>query len=114
MKAAEWNAWLDGADWSSHFDKNAVEALHMDLTDPTATHMPQVVVPGTGEEARGLLIRDANMVFPFGLAIIALKFLLRIVLVLSGHIEIHSDEALDGEDLKNAAERDEHAAEGIT
>ena len=70
-----------------------------------------MVVPGTGEEARGLLIRDANLVFPFGLAIISLKFLLRIVLVLTGHIEVHAEEELEGDDLKNAEERD-HAAEG--
>jgi TRAP-type C4-dicarboxylate transport system permease small subunit len=114
MTAPEWNAWLDGADWTAHFDKNAIDALHMDVSDATATHMPQVVVPGTGEEARGLLIRDANMVFPFGLAIIALKFLLRIVLVLSGHIEVHAEEELEGDDLKNASARDERAAEGIT
>jgi TRAP-type C4-dicarboxylate transport system permease small subunit len=111
MKAGEWNAWLDGADWTAHFDKNAIDALHMDPSDPNATHMPQVVVPGTGEAANGLLIRDANMVFPLGLAMIALKFLLRIVLVLTGHIEVHAEEELDDEDLANAADRDKHAAE---
>lgn len=109
MKAADWNAWLDSADWTAHFDKSAIDALHMDLSDPTATHMPQVVVPGTGEEARGLLIRDANMVFPFGLAIIALKFLLRIVLVLTGHVQVHAEEELEGDDLRNAEERDRSA-----
>jgi TRAP-type C4-dicarboxylate transport system permease small subunit len=109
MKGADWNAWLDGADWSAHFDKAAVDALKMDPMDANATHMPQVVAPGTGEESRGLLIRDANLVFPFGLAVIALKFLLRIVLVISGHIEVHSEEELDDEDLANAAKRDEAA-----
>jgi len=109
MKAADWNAWLDGADWSAHFDKTAVDALKMDPSDASATHMPQVVAPGTGEEARGLLIRDANLVFPFGLAIISIKFLLRVLLVLSGHIEVHAEEEMDDEDLANAAKRDEAA-----
>jgi Tripartite ATP-independent periplasmic transporters, DctQ component len=77
MSAIDWNAWLDGADWTAHFDKPAVDALHMDTSVPAAARMPQVAVPGTGEEARGLLIRELNFVFPFGLAVIALKFLLR-------------------------------------
>jgi TRAP-type C4-dicarboxylate transport system permease small subunit len=110
MKAAEWNEWLEGADWS-RFDRPAVDALHVDASDPNATHMPQVVVPGTGEEARGLLIRDANLVFPLGLALIALKFLLRILLVLTGHIEVHAEEEVDDEGVANAHARDEHAAE---
>ena len=109
MKAADWNEWLDSADWTAHFDKNAVDALKMDPSDTSATHMPQVVAPGTGEEARGLLIRDANLVFPFGLAVISFKFLLRILLVLSGHIEVHAEEQTDDEDLANAAKRDEEA-----
>lgn len=113
MTAPEWNAWLDGADWTAHFDKAAIDALHMDPSDTNATRMPQVVVPGTGEEARGLLIRDANLVFPFGLAIIALKFLLRIVLVLTGHIHVDPEAELDDPELKASHERDDQAAKGM-
>jgi hypothetical protein len=82
MTASEWNAWLDSADWAAHFEKAAVEALHMDPSKPGALRMPQVAVPGTGEEARGVLIRELNFVFPFGLAVIAVKFLLRALLLL--------------------------------
>lgn len=84
MSAIEWNAWLDGADWTAHFDRAAVDALHMDASVPNAARMPQVAVPGTGEEARGLLIRELNFVFPFGLAVIALKFLLRALVGIAG------------------------------
>ena len=45
---AEWNAWLDGADWTSHFDKAAVDAQKMDVSAPGAAHMPAVEVPGSG------------------------------------------------------------------
>ncbi len=114
MKAAEWNAWLDSADWTAHFDKSAMDSLHMDLSDPNATRMPQVVVPGTGEEARGLLIRDANLVFPFGLAMITLKFLLRIVLVLTGHVHVDPEAELDDSELVHSHERDDEAAHGVT
>ncbi len=81
MTAADWNVWLEGADWTAHFDKAAVEALRMDPSSPGAVRMPQVTVPGTGEEARGVLIRELNFVFPFGLAVIAVKFLLRALLI---------------------------------
>jgi hypothetical protein len=113
MKADEWNTWLDGADWTAHFDKGAIDALHMDPTLPSATRMPQVTVPGTGEDARGLLIRELNFVFPFGLAVIALKFLLRIVLVISGHVRVDPEAELDDPELVHAHERDDEAAKGL-
>lgn len=113
LTAGEWNTWLDGADWKAHFDATAVDALHMDASQPSATRMPQVAVPGTGEEARGLLVRELDFVFPFGLAIIALKFLLRIVLILQGRIDVDPDSAHDDPDLSRAEERDAEAAKGV-
>jgi C4-dicarboxylate transporter DctM subunit len=87
MTANQWNAWLDGAHWTAHFDRVAVDALHMDPSAPNATRAPQVSCPGTGDEPGGLLIRDLNLVFPFGLAILAVKFLLRVLLALAGQID---------------------------
>lgn len=112
LTATEWNAWLDGADWKSHFDPVAVDALHMDPSAPGATRMPQVVAPGTGEQARGLLVRELDFVFPFGLLVIALKFLLRIVLILTGQVKIDLDSAHGDEGLSGAhdAETPEGAA----
>jgi hypothetical protein len=90
MNAAEWNAWLDGANWTAHFGAPAVEAMRMDPSDANAARMPQVTVPGTGEEARGLLIRELNFVFPFGLAIITLKFVLRALRAIAGGIDLEA------------------------
>jgi C4-dicarboxylate transporter, DctM subunit len=87
MTATEWNAWLDGADWTAHFDRAAVDGLRMDPSAPGATRAPQVSCPGTGDQPGGLLIRDLNFVFPFGLAILAIKFVLRILLVLAGQLD---------------------------
>ncbi len=87
MTAAQWNAWLDGADWTAHFDRAAVEALHMDPSAPNEVRAPQVSCPGTGDEAGGVLIRDLNFVFPFGLAVLAVKFLLRVLLVLARQLD---------------------------
>jgi hypothetical protein len=112
MTAAEWNSWLDSADWTGHFEKSAVDALHMDPSAPDAMRMPQVAVPGTGEQARGLLIREFNLVFPLGLAIIAIKFLMRALLVITGTIEIHPEADYEDEELQHAQERDELAERG--
>jgi hypothetical protein len=106
LTATEWNSWLDGADWKSHFNPTAVDALHMDPSAPTATRMPQVAVPGTGEQARGLLVRELDFVFPFGLLVIALKFALRIALILTGGVKVDLDSAHADEELANAQERD--------
>jgi hypothetical protein len=114
MTAAEWNTWLDRADWVAHFDKNAVDALYMDPSMPNATRMPQVTCPGAGDEARGLLIRELNFVFPFGLVVVAIKFLLRVLLVLSGHIRVDPEAELDEEALTHAHERDDAARVGLT
>jgi TRAP-type C4-dicarboxylate transport system permease small subunit len=113
MTAAEWNEWLDGADWGAHFDKAAVDAQHMDATVPGALHIPAVEVPGSGGESRGLLIRELDFIFPFGFAIIALKFLLRIVLLISGSVKHDMGAELDEEALARANQRDEEAAKGM-
>lgn len=110
LTAAEWNVWLDGADWKAHFQSSAVDAVRMDPSQPTAKRMPQVPVPGTGEEAPGLLTRELNLVFPFGLAAIAIKFLLRSLLIVGGRINVDPDAAHEEEDLALAQERDEEAA----
>jgi hypothetical protein len=49
------------------------------------------------EQARGLVIRDLNFVFPFGLLMIALRFILRSLLAISGHVRVDPD-AVHGED----------------
>ncbi len=115
MTAGDWNAWLDGAGWGEHYEKAAVDALHMDPSAPAAFRMPQVAVPGTGEQARGLLIRELNFVFPVGLAVIAIKFLLRVLLLLTGQETFDPESAHQDEELSHSQERDERAArEGAT
>jgi tripartite ATP-independent transporter DctQ subunit len=107
MSASDWNEWLDDGDWSAHYDKSAVDALRADPA-VSPTHTPAVVVPGTGEDARGILIRELNFVFPFGLMVIALKFLLRVLLALSGRINVDPNAAHAEEGLSHA--KDEVAA----
>lgn len=97
LTATEWNAWLDGADWTAHFPKAAVDAQRADPSMPNATRAPAVQVPGSGD-ARGLLARELDFVFPVGLLVIAVKFLVRILLILSGHVRTDTDPETDFEE----------------
>ncbi|HEX4447940.1 MAG TPA: TRAP transporter small permease subunit [Polyangiaceae bacterium] len=110
MTAAQWNEWIDGTDWSGHFDPAQVSAQKMDASVPGATHMPAVEVPGAGGESRGLLIRELDFIFPFGLGVIAIKFLLRILIMLSGQIQVDVDAEENEDALVRATARDEAAA----
>ena len=68
--------------------------------DPTVRKMPAVVAPDSGE-GRDLLIRDLNFILPFGLLVIGLKFLLRILRVLSGEAHVEAGESQHEDDLKH-------------
>jgi hypothetical protein len=88
---SDWNAWVKGADWSAHFSTDVVAGLLIREGD-TDKRLPAVTIPG-GEEVRGLLIKDADLVFPFGLLMIACRFLLRSLLALAGQIPVNPDAA---------------------
>jgi len=104
MKNAEWNAWLKGADWAAHFKPEDIANLVLPEDQPDAVRSPAVNVPGGMEQARGLVIRDLNFVFPFGLAMIALRFILRALLAISGHVRVDPDAAHEEDDV-----HDKHA-----
>ena len=93
MTPADWNAWLKGGDWSEHFAPEAVEQLTLTETDPSFRCTPIVSAPGSGESPRGLLTREATFIVPFGLIMIGLRFLLRILLALSGRVRVDPDAA---------------------
>jgi TRAP-type C4-dicarboxylate transport system permease small subunit len=109
LKAPEWNAWMKEGGWTAHFKQEDVDALLMDESQPDATHMPQVSVPGTGENVAGLLIHTLNLVFPFGLAMIALRFVLRALLAIGGHVRVDPEAAHGDEDIERVVR--EEAAE---
>jgi hypothetical protein len=91
LSNSDWNTWVKGADWSAHFPTDAVAGLLIQEGDSNK-QLPAVTIPG-GEEVRGLLIKDADLVFPFGLLMIACRFLLRSLLALAGQIRVHPDAA---------------------
>jgi hypothetical protein len=104
MKASEWNPWLKGAAWTDYFAAEDVNGQLMDESQPDATRLPVINVPGSGEDTNGLLIRDLNLVFPFGLLMIALRFILRSLLAIGGVVKVDPDAQHGGEEAKHEAE----------
>ena len=100
LKPKEWNDWLKGGNWGEHFAQADVDGQLMDESDPKATRLPVINVPGTGENTQGLLIRDLDFVFPFGLLMIALRFLLRCVLAILGLVKVDPDAAHGDVDIE--------------
>jgi len=100
MTAPQWNAWVSGAGFADRYPEAQVKNLF--IPDDAPPHAPLVLSPD-GEATRGILEHDLNFVFPFGLLVIGLRFLLRILLALSGHIDLDPDVAHQ-EDLGPARE----------
>jgi hypothetical protein len=99
MSGSAWNAWVKDAGFEDHFPQEKVAQLL--VPEDTATHSPFVLSPD-GRSTRGLLVHTLSMVFPFGLFAIGLRFLLRAIMAISGHLSVDPDEA-HKEDLKSAA-----------
>jgi Tripartite ATP-independent periplasmic transporters, DctQ component len=88
MTAPIWNAWATDAGFEDHYDPALVKNLQ--ISD--GTHPPFVVAPD-GETTRSALSHTLGLVFPFGLLAIALRFILRALLTISGHFAADPDEA---------------------
>jgi hypothetical protein len=98
MTASAWNAWVDDAGFDAHFKPEEVRSIK--VPDDNGFHVPLVLSP-TGENTRGILSNTLGLVFPFGLFAIALRFLLRALMTLSGHLSADPDEA-HREELRGA------------
>jgi TRAP-type C4-dicarboxylate transport system permease small subunit len=83
MNGRQWNQFVEESGYRDHFEKKEVDALLAPPEDLDAARIPMVVVPEGSP--RGLLVHVLNLAFPIGLIVIALRLLLRIILVLSGH-----------------------------
>jgi hypothetical protein len=90
LDGADWNEWIARGDWEEHFGKEAVQKITLPESAARELHPPLVLVP-TGGYTRGLLARDLHLVFPFGLLLIGIRFLLRGVLVAIGRADLDGD-----------------------
>jgi len=87
LRGEDWNRFLDEAGFVERWGRQKIEPLRIPAD---ARRAPIVVLPGEGEP-RGGLTHVANLVFPIGLLIIGLRFVLLSLLAWSGHFD------LDGE-----------------
>jgi TRAP-type C4-dicarboxylate transport system permease small subunit len=87
LTGKDWNAWLDDNGFVERYGKEGTDGIRIPDDE---TRAPLVVIPGRGEP-RGELISAAYLVFPIGLTIIALRFILRGLLVLSGHVSVDGE-----------------------
>jgi TRAP-type C4-dicarboxylate transport system permease small subunit len=99
MTASMWNAWMREADWTAYYPKEAVDGQLLDEKDTARRRQPAVNVPGAAEATFGLLLREINFVFPFGMFMIGLRFLVRILLILSRHVTVDPDAVHGDEEL---------------
>lgn len=98
LSGAEWNAHLREGGYEAWFPKEQVDSLY--VKDEAKPVSPSVIVPGKSQ--RGLLVESLNLLFPFGFLMMGLKFLLRIVLVFSGHVVVDPDAAHREDDDEEA------------
>ena len=91
MNGRQWNELLDEG-WAEKFTKEEVDAIRSVPEQLEESRVPLVVVPGGGS-ARNLLIPTMNLMFPIGFVIIAFRFLLRLLLIVSGHEKLEDDAA---------------------
>ncbi len=73
LAPAEWNVWLDAGDWAGHFGPEVTASLR-EADGAAAPRSPLVSVPA--EPSRGLLVKTLDLIIPFGLLMMALRFLL--------------------------------------
>jgi hypothetical protein len=89
MSAAEWNAWVESAGFVERYGREKTDLLRV---GDDVNRAPIVLIPEKGEP-RGELSKAANLVFPIGLFIISLRFILLALLALSGHKTVDPDAA---------------------
>ncbi|MBX3130866.1 MAG: hypothetical protein KF718_29375 [Polyangiaceae bacterium] len=101
LTGSQWNAWLEESGFVERYGREKIDALKM---SNDLTRSPIVVVPERGEP-RGELIKAANLVFPFGLLVMAFRFLLLSLLAFAGHISTEPE--LEGADIKQRGGEDD-------
>jgi TRAP-type C4-dicarboxylate transport system permease small subunit len=111
MNGRQWNEWLDSGGFSERFGKAEVDAIRAIDEDLDLPRLPLVVLPGG--EARGMLLHGMDLIFPLGFLMIGLRFLLRALLLLAGHIDVKieaEDEDDDDDDVGAADVAPEEAS----
>jgi TRAP-type C4-dicarboxylate transport system permease small subunit len=98
MNGHQWNAFIEESGYREHFKKEEVDAILAPPDQLNESRIPLVVVPGSSP--RGLLIDFMNLTFPFGLILLSIRFLLKMLRVLSGHSTVDAEGEPDPADAQ--------------
>ncbi|MFO0616855.1 MAG: hypothetical protein U0414_29945 [Polyangiaceae bacterium] len=102
MNGRQWNEFLEGGGFRDRYPAEDVDALMAKGDQLDKPWQPQVYKPPHGQPLN-LLVHAMNLLFPFGLFMIGLRFLLRLILVLTDHQPVEA-EAEEYAGAKNTAE----------
>lgn len=108
LKGAEWNAWIQDGGWDAHYSPDEISMIVLPESAADEIHTPLVVIPNGNN--RGVLAHDLFLVFPFGMLMIGLRFLLRALLAASGHIKVLSEAEGESPPLEDGASPTEQEA----
>jgi len=111
LKGAEWNRWIEDGDWEERFGKESVQSITLPESASADLHPPLVIVP-SGGYSRGLLTRDIHLIFPFGLLVIGIRFLVRALLVAMGCVDLEGEAHAFGPTKRPADDDPEPEANG--
>ncbi|MEZ4443620.1 MAG: TRAP transporter small permease subunit [Polyangiaceae bacterium] len=89
MTGREWNTFLDEGGFVEEFGEEKVALVRAPESALDEPRQPFVVVPGGS--APGLLVDAMDLLWPFGFLMICLKFVLRAILTLAGHVRIQEE-----------------------
>jgi hypothetical protein len=110
MTPKEWNAWVREGSWGERFPAEDVKGLELPEDGSIEWRTPAVTsIPGGTEKIHMLMVPVLNLVFPFGLLVIAIRFVLRTLLALSGWVKVDPNAAHGDEELAHAHD---HSAQG--
>ncbi len=110
LNGRQWNEYLESSGYRDYFSSEQVDALK---APPDALDDSRLALAiGPEGQPRNLLIRTMNLTFALGFLFMGFRFLLRMLLVLSGHADIDAESDYDPEDdPKRHAEREKVEAE---
>lgn len=99
----EWNEWLREGGWEKRFKPEDVKAFEVPEDGSVEYRNPAVTaVPGGTDAIPMILVPFANLIFAFGLLVIAIKFVLRSLLAISGWVKVDPNAAHGDEELAHA------------
>ena len=91
MTGRDWNSYVDEAGYVERYGAEKTAALRAPESDLDGPWQPFVVVPD--HDTRGLLVHGMDLLWPLGFLMIGLRFLLRALLLVAGHVR----EGIEGE-----------------